>query len=150
MNYKGNHSEITKKKMHHVWSPKILVILNDPWKIRADDTAQMKKVNFFQTGKASTAPSKLENANFECTWYTKRYMDSEQHVCVSIYIYILYTTYEPHMCIYIYPQTVSSYSLNEIIIMIMSTNMLGMFHTSQSFTANASPQLGPESWPAFT
>ena len=106
--------------------------------MRADDTAQMKKVNFFQTGKASTGPSKLENANFECIGYTKKYMDSEQHVCVCIFIYI-----EPHMsvyiCIYIYPQTVSSYSLNEIIIMIMSTNMLGMFHTSQSFTANISP-----------
>lgn len=89
--------------------PKILVILNDPWKMRADDTAQMKKVNFFQTGKASTGPSKLENANFECTGYTQK-IHGQWTACVYIYIY----TYEPHMYkIYIY-----IYSLNSIIIFL--------------------------------
>lgn len=90
MNYKGNHAEITNKKLHHVWSPKLWVILNDPWKMRADDTAQMKKsLTSFGPAKQLTGPCKLENANFERTGYTKKYMDSEQHVCVY--------TYEPHM-----------------------------------------------------
>ena len=94
-----NHQVGKKNRCHYITNPKQWIIreiiqkspkktascliLNDPWKMRGDDTAQMKKVKFFRTSKASTGPSKLENAKIECTGYTKK-IHGQWTACVCI------------------------------------------------------------------